>query len=254
MAALGVPTLRFALALGLAAAAAGCTTVERIKNLGEGGPQLSEITNPQTAPNYQPVSLPMPRAQLPEDNPNSLWRAGARAFFKDIRAKEVGDTVTVRLRLDDSAKFKNRTQRKRDDGEQMELNAALGYESRLGKIFPRAVNKGGALLDFGTDHGTDGDGAIDRSEVLELTVAAMVTQVLPNGTLVILGRQEIRVNFEMREMLITGVVRQQDIEADNSVTHEKIAEMRVAYGGRGMLSDLQQPRWGTQLWDIIWPF
>lgn len=90
--------------------------------------------------------------------------------------------------------------------------------------------------------------------MLELTVAAMVTQVLPNGTLVILGRQEIRVNFEMREMLITGVVRQQDIEADNSVTHEKIAEMRVAYGGRGMLSDLQQPRWGTQLWDIIWPF
>jgi flagellar L-ring protein precursor FlgH len=90
---------------------------------------------------------------------------------------------------------------------------------------------------------TEGDGAIDRSEEVELTVAAVVTQKLPNGALAILARQEVRVNYELREMLVTGVVRAQDIDAVNSVSHEKIAEMQVPYGGRGTLSDLQQPRW-----------
>ncbi len=238
----------------LSLALAGCHTVDRLEDMAQGGPKLTQINNPQAAPNYKPVSLPMPATQVPEDNPNSLWRAGAKAFFKDIRAKEIGDTVTIRLRLDDSAKMKNKTERQRDDGETMDLNAALGFEQRLGVVLPRSYNKGGALMDFSTNHKTDGDGQIDRSEVIELTVAALVTQILPNGSLVILGRQEIRVNQELREMMITGVVRPQDIEADNTISHERIAEMRVAYGGRGMLSDLQQPRWGTQLWDILFPF
>ncbi len=238
----------------LALALSGCHTAERLEDLADGGPKLSQITNPQTAPNYKPVSLPMPTPQALEDNPNSLWRAGAKAFFKDIRAKEIGDALTVRLRLDDSAKMSNSTQRQRNDGEKMDLTAALGFEQRLGVLLPRSYNKGGALMDFNTNHKTDGDGQIDRSEVIELTVAALVTQILPNGSLVVSGRQEIRVNQEKRELLITGVVRPQDIEADNTVSHERIAEMRVAYGGRGMLSDLQQPRWGTQLWDILFPF
>jgi flagellar L-ring protein precursor FlgH len=240
--------------IALTTLVAGCHTANRLEDLAEGGPKLTAITNPQSAPNYKPVNLPMPTPQMPEDNPNSLWRSGAKAFFKDIRAKEIGDTLTVRLRLDDSAKMSNGTKRKRDEGENTSLNTALGYESRLGYIFPRAVNKGGVMLDFGTKHQTDGDGEIDRSEVIELTVAAMVTQILPNGSLVVTGRQEIRVNQEKRELQIAGVVRPQDIEADNTVSHERVAEMRVAYGGRGMLSDLQQPRWGTQLWDILFPF
>ena len=103
-------------------------------------------------------------------------------------------------------------------------------------------------------HSTSGDGDIERSEDIKLTFAAVVTQILPNGSLVVMGRQEILVNAELRELLVTGVVRPEDIESDNTISHEKIAEMRVAYGGRGTLSQLQQPRWGTQIWDIIFPF
>jgi len=110
------------------------------------------------------------------------------------------------------------------------------------------------MLSFGNTHSTSGDGSIERSETLEVTFAAIVTQILRNGHLVILGRQEVRVNAELRELMVTGVIRPEDIDSDNSIPHEKIAEMRVAYGGRGTLSNLQQPRWGTQIWDILFPF
>lgn len=244
---------RPAAALMVVVSLGGCNIFDRLSDMGR-GPQLSPIENPTKAPGYTPVSMPMPRPQVPEDNPNSLWRAGARAFFKDIRAKEVGDILTVRLSLADKAKFENKSTRGRNDGEQMDLNTMVGYESRLSKIFPKEVNNGGELFSFSTKHDTEGNGKIDRKETMILTFAAVVTQVLPNGSLAIIGRQEVKVNYELRELRVTGVVRPQDIEADNSISHEKIAEMRVAYGGRGMLSDLQEPRWGTQLWDILFPF
>ncbi|MCP5363954.1 MAG: flagellar basal body L-ring protein FlgH [Hyphomicrobiales bacterium] len=247
------PLMRMTAMISLVVLASGCQMFQRATDLAEGGPQLSDIENPQQQSNYQPVSLPMPYPQPIEDNPNSLWRPGAKAFFKDIRAKEVGDTVTVHLRLDDSAKLENKTERSRNGGESADLNAILGYAPQLATLIP-ALDTTSAVLDIASDSQTAGDGGIDRSEEIELTLAAMVTQVLPNGSLVIMGRQEIRVNSELRELRVRGVVRPQDIEADNTISHERIAEMRVAYGGRGMLSDLQQPRWGTQVLDIIFPF
>jgi flagellar L-ring protein precursor FlgH len=241
------------IAAGVVAAAGGCSRIERLSEVGS-EPELSEIANPQKQPGYRPLSLPMPTPEVQERNPNSLWRAGAKAFFKDIRAKEVGDTLTVRLRLDDSAKMQNKTARKRDGSEKAELKAMFGYESDLQSILPKGANKGSAAAEFGSASSTDGTGDINRQEEVDLTFAAIVTQVLPNGTLAIMGRQEVRVNYELRQLLVTGAVRPQDIDADNTVSHEKIAEMRVAYGGRGTLSDLQQPRWGTQIWDLIFPF
>lgn len=236
----------------VATSVGGCNTITRLTEVGD-GPELTEITNPVAQPNYRPVSLPMPSPQIPEDNPNSLWRTGAKAFFKDIRAKEVGDILTVRLALDDSAKMENKTNRGRNDGESQGIPSILGYETKFSKFLPDAVNPE-ELLAFKTKHNTEGDGEIDRSEEIELTFAAIVTQVLPNGALAIMGRQEVRVNYELRELLLTGVVRPQDIDADNSISDDRVAEMRVAYGGRGTLSDLQQPRWGTQVWDILFPF
>ncbi|MFO1113134.1 MAG: flagellar basal body L-ring protein FlgH [Rhodospirillales bacterium] len=234
------------------AAAGGCNTVSRLSEVGQ-APEMSAISNPQAQPGYRPVNLPMPNAQPVLDNPNSLWRTGARAFFKDIRAKDVGDTLTVRLRLDDRAKMQNVTKRKREDKQALGIDSIFGYETKLGKLFPRDADNAD-LFAFGSKTNTDGDGDIGRAEKLELTFAALVTQVLPNGSLAIMGRQEVRVNFELRELMLVGVVRPQDIEADNSISHERIAEMRVAYGGRGTLSDLQQPRWGTQIMDILLPF
>lgn len=195
------PLMRTTALISLVVLASGCQMFQRATDLAQGGPQLSEIENPQQQSNYRPVSLPMPYPQPIEDNPNSLWRPGAKAFFKDIRAKEVGDTVTVHLRLDDSAKLENKTERSRNGGESADLNAILGYAPQLATLIP-ALDTTSAVLDIASDSQTAGDGGIDRSEEIELTLAAMVTQVLPNGSLVIMGRQEIRVNSELRELRV----------------------------------------------------
>lgn len=236
----------------------GCNLLTRMSEVGS-DPEISQIQNPQVRPDYKPVSLPMPAPMVAEDNPNSLWRAGARAFFKDHRAKEVGDLVTIVMTLDDSATFKNHTQRDREDSETVNAADLLGLENELSKVLPTGIGTTGGAYDgqiasFGNTHATDGDGTITRSEALSLTFAAIVTQILPNGSLVIMGRQEVRVNAELRELMVTGVIRPSDIDSDNTISDDDIAEMRVAYGGRGTLSSLQQPRWGTQVWDILFPF
>jgi len=244
--------VRLAAAIVIAAAVPGCNTLTRLSEVG-GGPKLTKITNPVAREGYRPVSLPMPAPKVAEDNPNSLWRAGARAFFKDTRAKAVGDILTVKLNLKDKATLDNKSERERDDKEDTDVTKLLGLEAEFAKRLPQAISPA-SVASFGSKSETKGDGSIARSEDITLTFAAVITQILPNGALVIFGRQEIRVNYELRELMVTGVVRPEDIESDNSISHEKIAEMRVAYGGRGTLSDLQQPRWGTQVWDIIFPF
>jgi len=230
----------------------GCNVLSRLSEVGD-GPELTKIVNPVARPGYRPVSLPMPTPQVAEENPNSLWRAGAKAFFKDHRAKEIGDVLTVKLALSDSATLANKTERERADKEDTNITQLLGLEAEFSKVLPQAVSAA-SLLSFDNAHTTKGVGKVDRKEVISLTFAAVVTQILPNGSLVIVGRQEILVNSELRELMVTGVVRPSDIDSDNTISHEKIAEMRVAYGGSGTISQLQQPRWGTQIWDIIFPF
>ena len=236
----------------IAAMLTGCNLFSRLSGVGD-GPELTNIHNPVSRPDYRPVSLPMPAPQAAEDNPNSLWRSGARAFFKDHRAKEVGDILTVELNLDDSASLANTTERDRADSEDTDVTNFLGLEAEYSKVLPQGISPA-AVISMGNTHSTSGEGSIERSESIELTFAAVITQILPNGNLIIIGRQEIMVNSELRELMVTGVIRPEDIDSSNIVSHEKIAEMRVAYGGRGTLSELQQPRWGTQIWDILFPF
>ena len=230
----------------------GCNALERLAGVGE-GPQLSTISNPTHQSGYKPVSMPMPAPQTAERAPNSLWRAGSRAFFKDLRANQVGDIVTVTINIDDEADLSNTSSRSRTNTESAGIDNLLGYEGALDQILPEAVNPS-SLLGLNSNNSNVGTGTIAREEQIELKVAAVVTQLLPNGNLVIQGRQETKVNFEVRELQIAGVIRPQDIGADNTVAYEKIAEARLAYGGRGHISDVQQPRYGAQIVDILMPF
>lgn len=231
---------------------AGCNGLTRLSQVGE-APQLTAIENPTVQPQYRPVSMPMPAPIVAERQPSSLWRAGARAFFKDQRASDVGDIVTIVIEIDDEAKLKNTTRRSRKNSEDASASALLGLESKFDKIFPDAVDPT-KLIEAESQLGNEGAGSVDRAEEITLRVAAVITQLLPNGNLVVHGRQELRVNFEVRELQVAGIIRPEDITSTNTIKFDQIAEARIAYGGRGQITDVQQPRYGQQVFDIIFPF
>jgi flagellar L-ring protein precursor FlgH len=233
--------------LALASLSGGCSAVDRLKNIGE-QPKLSAVDNPTTQPGYKPVQMPMPTPQPATYNPNSLWRNGSRAFFKDQRAQQVGDILTVTVNITDTAQFANETQLNRTGNIDSNVNNFFGKNQILGTPIP------GTLLNADGTTVNDGKGSINRQETLQTHVAAVVTQVLPNGNLVVEGKQEIRVNLEMRELIVAGIVRPEDIQSDNTIDSTKIAQARIAYGGRGQLTDVQQPRYGQQVFDVLLPF
>jgi flagellar L-ring protein FlgH len=234
----------------LASLIAGCAAIDRLKNLGE-EPKLSQIENPAAQPGYKPVQMPMPTPQPAIYHPNSLWRNGSRAFFKDQRAQQVGDILTVTVNITDKAAIANETQRSRTNKEDSGVTDFLG--SKTIKT-PATAILPGRILTADSTSSSDGKGSVNRQEALLTNVAAVVMQVLPNGNLVVEGKQEIRVNNEIRELVVAGIVRPEDIQSDNTIDSTKIAQARIAYGGRGQISDVQQPRYGQQVLDIMLPF
>jgi len=242
--------LRCALLSTVAVLSTSCSSIDRLKQIGE-QPPLSPVTNPTTQPGYKPVQMPMPTPQPATFNPNSLWRSGSRAFFKDQRAHQVGDILTVKVNINDTAQFQDETQRSRSSTEDSAITNFLGANTIAN---PAKAILPGSLLTADGNSSSDGKGSINRQDQLLTNVAAVVTQLLPNGNFVIEGKQEVRVNFEIRQLVVAGVVRPEDIDSDNSIDLPKIAEARVAYGGRGQLMDVQQPRYGQQVMDVLLPF
>ncbi|MBN9348447.1 MAG: flagellar basal body L-ring protein FlgH [Devosia sp.] len=229
----------------------GCASMDQLSRVGE-APRLSAIENPTAQPGYKAVNMPMPEIVPASYQPNSLFSNQAKGFFKDQRAHRIGDILTVMVTIDDSAQISNATTRKRSSGNEANVGTSLG--SVFGKKVPGVdldatggISTGGSMTDGGT-------GSVNRKESLQTNVAVVVTQVLPNGNLVIEGRQEVRVNFEVRDLIVAGIVRPEDIQSDNTIVSEKIAEARIAYGGRGQITDVQQPRYGQQIADAILPF
>ncbi|AGH49094.1 MULTISPECIES: flagellar basal body L-ring protein FlgH [Sphingomonadales] len=240
---------RIASALMIATLLSGCSVADRLANVGR-APKMSPMDDP-TAPIIEPslgnqaAAHRAGQASPPEPQPTgaSLFRTGAGAFFRDQRASRVGDILTIRINIQDRASFDNSTARTRDGSE----NASLGRLFGLEPGNPELVGANSASKSTGSGNTT-------RSEQINMTMAALVTGVLPNGNLLIRGRQEMRVNFELRELIVSGVVRPEDIARDNSIAHSKIAEARISYGGRGQLTDAQQARWGQQIYDALFPF
>jgi flagellar L-ring protein precursor FlgH len=227
----------------------GCAAWDKIKDIGQ-QPPLSAVDNPTARPGYKPVQMPMPAAQPASYNPNSLWRNGSRAFFKDQRAHQIGDILTVTINFTDKANVANETQRTRTTSEDSGITNFFGKPKVPIMNTPTPTR----ILTTDSNMSADGKGTITRSEALQTNVAAVVTQVLPNGNLVVEGKQEIRVNFEIRELIVAGIVRPEDIQSDNTIDSSKIAQARIAYGGRGQVTDIQQDPYGQQLMQVLLPF
>jgi flagellar L-ring protein FlgH len=246
---------RLVLLSALAAlSASGCaSTVEELRQVGK-PPELTAIENPaMAATGRRQVVVPMPEPEPQAAASNSLWRAGARQFFNDPRAARIGDILTVSIQIDDSAQLNNSTNRTRSSTKEGGVTSFFGLEEAAQRILPGANNLG-SLVGAESSGTFAGAGGVQRQEKIELTVAAMVTQVLPNGNLVVAGRQEVRVNNEVRELLVSGIVRTQDISASNRVQHTQMAEARISYGGRGQISAFQQAPRGQQVIEALSPF
>jgi len=222
---------------------AGCSTYQRLSELGS-SPKLDPINHPAPA-----VSVPMPQAPAEPRGRDSLWQPGARSFFHDPRASRVGDIITVNIAVADAAKISNSTSRSRANSDDANLTNFFGLE----KALPSSMDPS-SLVKMGSDTSNVGAGSVNRSETINLTLAALVTQVLQNGNLVIAGHQQMKVNGELRDLQVSGIVRTEDITSSNTIDLTQIAEARIAYGGRGTVSDVQEPRLGSQLYDILMPW
>jgi flagellar L-ring protein precursor FlgH len=230
----------------------GCGAAQQISEIGK-PPAMTATADPTADPKYRPVTMPMPRAEPIQAEPASLWRNGSRAFFKDQRAAQVGDIVTVLVNTTDTADVENASTETKNGSESMGVPNMFGLEASLPKILGKAVNAA-SLVNANSASTAGGTGVIKRNETVTLRLAGVITQVLPNGNLVVAARQEMEVNSELRELRVSGVIRPQDIASDNTVSHDRMAEARISYGGRGQLTSVQTPRYGQQVLDILLPF
>ncbi|MFK7973427.1 MAG: flagellar basal body L-ring protein FlgH [Rickettsiaceae bacterium] len=230
-------------------------TVERLKRVGK-APEFQNIEIPTVEEDAEAAELRQARIQLQHahmQKTNSLWQPGSTKFFRDSRAWKVGDLIRVVVEIKDKAKLDNTTHQNRTGKDSMGIPNFFGQEKVLKEKLPSTANLNSLI---GTDSSRKhyGNGRIDRKETIETEIAAVVTKVLPNGNLIIHGHQEIRVNYELREIKVAGIIRPKDITSDNSIRTNQIAEARISYGGRGVVSDVQQPRVGSQVIDILSPF
>jgi flagellar L-ring protein precursor FlgH len=223
----------------------GCYTMTRLTEVGD-KPPLTPTQDPTAFSGYQQVRMPMPPPRKAQYANNSLWREGATSFFRDQRASRVGDSLVVLISKTNVLNMRDTTETDR----QTSMNANVGNFFNLRQ---KGIGKGN-FLSLGAQPQLITKNRLKKTDTLSFRLTATITQVLPNGNLVIMGRQEFRVDFETREVVVSGVVRPEDISLDNTVDFDKLAEARVSYGGRGQLSDNNRAPYGQDLMTNIMPF
>lgn len=231
-------------------------TTRKLAQIGD-PPPVTKVENPQLRPDYKPLSWPLPDPEgAVTHTANSLWQPGARGFFRDQRATRVGDILRVNVEITDKAQMDNTNNLERTSQDRSTVGGLFGLENKLDKLLPfTGANPDPAnLINTTGNNKTNSMGRINRRDTIATQIAALVTQQLPNGNLVIEGTQEILVNYEVREVSVRGVIRPQDILSDNSINANQIAQARIIYSGRGQMSEIIQPRWGSQAVEILSPF
>lgn len=240
---------RIVTAIALCALAAACG---RGDHLGK----APSFSNPMDTTEHSAMvasGLPLTLEQPSDLDRASLWSGQRGSLLGDRRAVKRGDILTVVIEIDESAEISNQSDRSRSGSESLGVPQLGGLPQRLDENLPDGASSA-ELVAINSASSSSGNGSVSRNEKLELRVAATIIDVLPNGVLSISGSQELRVNFELRELLVSGYVRPEDISRKNEITYDKIAQARVSYGGRGQITDVQQPRIGQQVLDVVLPF
>jgi len=239
----------------------GCNLATNLSTIGE-PPQMTQIKDPRDIPGYEPVHMPMPEPVTASSGTNSLWQTGSRAFFKDQRAGKVGDVLSVSVIIDRKQSMKMNPDIERKSSLKTTVSEVLGQslpmQKRLAKALPGQKNSAPGRLSDWVDMESNpyqkSTATYDVQDKMQFTMAAVIVQILPNGNMVIQGREEVRLVNELREIEIKGIIRREDISSNNTVSSQKIANLRISYGGRGDLSDAQSAPWGQQYLNKLLPF
>lgn len=226
-----------------------CSSLEEVGRL----PEFNPVNGNAEADAMRTPQLPRTTTRQAPIEGASLWTASRQSLLGDRRAIMRGDILTVVIEIDESAEISNNTSRSRNGNESMGIDGLVGIPERINQALPEGASLANAIGTNSSSSST-GSGSVRRNEKLELMIAATIVDVLPNGVLHIQGSQEVRVNYEIRELLVEGFVRPEDISRKNEITYDKIASARISYGGRGHISQVQQPRYGQQIADIVLPF
>ncbi|PCJ29263.1 MAG: flagellar basal body L-ring protein [Rickettsiales bacterium] len=230
-------------------------TIERLKRVGK-APEFENIELPTVEEDEDEIERRAERLKLQHahmQKTNSLWQPGSTRFFRDSRAWKVGDIIRVVVQIQDNASLNNSTNQKRTGSDTLGIPKLFGKEKAI-KANLSSVADMESLVSTKTTRNHNGSGSISRKEDIKTEIAAVVVKVLPNGNLVVQGHQEVRVNYELREIKVAGIIRPKDITSDNAIRTNQMAEARISYGGRGIMSDVQTPRVGSQVLDIVSPF
>ena len=230
-------------------------TVDRLKRVGQ-APRFENIEIPTIEEDEEEIERREERREMQHTHmrqTNSLWQPGSTKFFRDSRAWKVGDIIRVVVEISDNASLNNSTQQRRDGSDSLGIPNLIGKEKAIAANLSTTANLS-SLISTNSSRNHTGSGTISRKEDIKTEIAAVVAKVLPNGNLVVQGHQEVRVNYELREIKVAGIIRPKDITSDNSIRTNQMAEARISYGGRGVISEVQQPRAGSQVIDILSPF
>lgn len=237
----------------------GCLA-EKLSEIAD-GPRISQIQNPTMAPGYAPISMPMPAPAQPEHHINSLWQIGSKAFFKDQRAGKIGDIVTVSVLIDNKESTSFTPSMSKETKTDASLTNLLGLQHQAKRILPHKFADNlpgggteGKWLDSTSKPSHSGSGKYNLEDKMKFKVSATIVQIMPNGNLVIQGHTEFKLMNEVREVELRGIVRRSDIQSNNTISSDKIAELRIVYAGRGDITDVANRPWGVQAVEKIMPF
>ncbi|ETW11475.1 flagellar L-ring protein FlgH [Roseivivax marinus] len=222
-------------------------------------PQVSQVGSGTAEVERVQVPMPPPQVEVPayRAERSSLWGTNTTAgFFADNRAEDVGDLLTIVIDIEDQARLRNATTRSREGEANIGSPSIFGYGRKLHNVLPGvdADDIGDDLVGVTAGQSVQGSGSINRNESISVRVAALVVEKLPNNNLVVKGRQEVKVNQELRDLRVAGIIRPEDIQRDNSIPYDKIAEARISYGGRGQISRQQERSYGEDVLDVILPY
>ncbi|MFO7749085.1 MAG: flagellar basal body L-ring protein FlgH [Desulfobacteraceae bacterium] len=222
----------------------GCAAVE------EKDPRQVLPRGMSDQPALQPQYATIPPAE------GSLWTETSDPLFEDTKARTPGDTLVVDIVENSSSSMDVNTETSRESSMDIGVPNFFG-QMRQFEALPNPTSKG-MLADklVGTRYNNDfkGEGTSDRTGQVTASISARITEVLPNGNLAVFGKRAMKVNSEVQYIVVSGIVRPQDITSDNRVQSTYLADSTIEYFGRGALADKQKPGWGTRVFDNLWPF